>query len=365
MISIRGLSLRLGDFALIDIHLDIREGEYFVLLGPTGAGKSTLLECVAGLCRPSRGEIWLNGQEVTRIPAEGRGVGYLPQDYALFPHLTVYKNITFGLETRRLAPDRAREKANQVAQLLGLLPLLARFPETLSGGERQRVALARALVTEPKVLLLDEPFSALDPNTKGQLRLELKDIQKKLRITTIHVTQDFEEAFILADRIGVVFQRRIQQVGSREEVFYRPASREIARFVGVKNILRGMITSVAPDEVCLEWQNRSFQALPYSGVSHGEVDFCIRPSEIMLIRPDRPLRSGVRENILHGDIVHEVARGSVYTLYFRCQGSPDHYDLEIELPSHAYWRLNLEQRKAVTISLKKSAIYIIPSGQAT
>ena len=251
--EIKSLWVELEEFRLCDINLEIAAGEYFVVLGPTGAGKTVLLETIAGLHRPRRGRILLAGEDITHAPPERRGIGFVYQDYALFPHLSVAGNIAFGLRLRGMGRGEIEKRVAAIGRLLGIEHLLHRMPGTLSGGEAQRVALARALVIEPRLLLLDEPLSALDPETREGLQRELGRIHRELGTTTIHVTHDFEEAVALGDRIAVLREDRLDeglregrivQVGRPEEIFRRPASEFVARFVGVRNIFRGQALSL-------------------------------------------------------------------------------------------------------------------------
>ncbi|MBI4284777.1 MAG: ABC transporter ATP-binding protein [Chloroflexi bacterium] len=237
MIKIRDLSLTLRDFSLRDINLTIDGGEYFVILGPTGAGKTVLLESIAGLHTIKHGEIWVDGVEITHLPPEARRLGYVPQDYVLFPFLNVIGNITFGLD--HTAPARsAREKqAKELANLLGISPLLDRDVRSLSGGEKQRVALARALAISPRLLLLDEPFNSLDLQTAKYLRLELRRIHLTLGITIVHVTHNQVEAEEMADRLAIIKAGRLEQVGRPHDVFFYPENEAVSDFIGALNIL--------------------------------------------------------------------------------------------------------------------------------
>ncbi|RLG70326.1 MAG: hypothetical protein DRO11_06430, partial [Methanobacteriota archaeon] len=208
-LQIEDLWVDLAEFRLCEVNLDIAAGEYFVILGPTGAGKTVLLETIAGLHRPLRGRIVLAGQDITHAPPERRNIGFVYQDYALFPHLNVAQNIAFGLKLRGMGRSDVEERVAAISELLRIQHLLHRMPEALSGGEAQRVALARALVIEPELLLLDEPLSALDPETREALQQELGQIHQKLGTTTIHVTHNFEEAVALGDRIAVLREKRV------------------------------------------------------------------------------------------------------------------------------------------------------------
>ncbi|MBI2859970.1 MAG: ABC transporter ATP-binding protein [Chloroflexi bacterium] len=237
MIEIKGLSIQLGDFSLSDINLEVQDREYFVILGPTGAGKTVLIECIAGLRHIQKGEVWLGGVNVTRLPPEERGIGYVPQDYVLFPFLNVAQNIAFGLRRGKRPRQEIADRVDQLSRLLGISSLLERSPRSLSGGEKQRVALARALAPSPRLLLLDEPLSSLDQQTSKRLRLELRRIHQDTGIATVHITHNQAEAEELAGRIAVINRGRIEQVGSPADVFFYPGNQAVSDFIGAPNIL--------------------------------------------------------------------------------------------------------------------------------
>jgi ABC-type Fe3+/spermidine/putrescine transport system ATPase subunit len=253
VIRLEGIRLEAGSFKLRIDDLSLGKGEFLVILGPTGSGKTVLLETVAGLRPPQEGRIWFGDREVTHEPPERRRVGFVYQDYALFPHLTVARNIAFGLRARRRAwGDWGRgttggsgaaegqegnvDRVRRLASLLGIEPLLGRYPEGLSGGEQQRVALARALAIEPDVLLLDEPLSALDRQTRRELRGEIKRLHRELGSTVLHVTHDLDEALALGDRLAVLIEGSLRQVGMPADVIRRPADAEVARLLGLTNV---------------------------------------------------------------------------------------------------------------------------------
>jgi len=237
MIEIKGLSLQLGEFHLKDINLSIRDGEYFVILGPTGAGKTVLMECLAGLHHIRKGEIWFDRTEVTHLVPEERNVGYVPQDYVIFPFLNVFNNIAFGLKQARSAGSAIPERVNKLADMMGISHILRRDTRSLSGGEKQRVALARALAPSPAILLLDEPLGALDLRTAKYLRLELRRVHRELGLTTIHITHDLMEALEMADRVAVVQNGQVEQVAGPEEMLFYPEGEKVADFIGAPNIL--------------------------------------------------------------------------------------------------------------------------------
>lgn len=250
-IEIGGLRKSFGSVAAVrDFDLDIEADEMVALIGPSGCGKSTTLRMVAGLDLPDSGRIQIDGQDVTFAPPHARRVGMVFQDYALFPNMTVAENIQFGpMISRRPRAERSR-RAAELAELTQLGETLARYPHQLSGGQKQRVALARALATEPRVLLLDEPLSALDAPIRQSLRMEIRRIQQQIRIATIYVTHDQEEALAIADRVVVMDGGRICEVGTPAAIYNRPASAFTAGFIGSNNILEGTVLSRAPAAVC-------------------------------------------------------------------------------------------------------------------
>lgn len=236
MIRIERLNIRLQEFRLRNINLLVKKNEFFMLMGPTGSGKTVLLEAIAGLIPASTGKIIIQGEDVTRLPSEKRGVGIVYQDHALFPHLTVLENITYGLRFHKMQKEEGEKRLHKLTHFLNLKHLLRRFPLNLSGGEKQRVALARALIVRPRLLLLDEPLSALDPNFREEIRNALKRLHENTDTTFLMVTHDFVEALALADRGAVIDHGAIQQVGAIHNIFQRPTSVPVADFVGMKNL---------------------------------------------------------------------------------------------------------------------------------
>ncbi len=241
-VDVAGLTVTFGDVeALSDVSLSIADGEFFTLVGPSGCGKTTLLRAVAGLETPTAGRVRIDGRDATGEPPEERGAGVVFQNYALFPHMSVWENVAYGLQFH----DLVESDDERVAELLDLVDLEAvadREPGQLSGGQRQRVALARALATKPDVLLLDEPLSALDARLRKRLRVQIRSIQRDLGITTVYVTHDQAEALAISDRVAVVNDGRIEQVGTPEAVYREPATRFVAEFVGDNNVFDGVVT---------------------------------------------------------------------------------------------------------------------------
>src|ERR1700704_94384 len=244
-IEVKGVAKRYGQtMAVSDVSFGVEQGHVLSLLGPSGCGKTTVMRMIAGLIAPSGGSIAIKGKPVNQIPVHKRNVGMLFQNYALFPHLTVAHNIAFGLEMRKLSKAEALKKAEDALAMVRLSGFGARYPHQLSGGQQQRVALARALVIDPAVLLLDEPFGALDKNLRASMQVELREIQRKLKVTTILVTHDQSEALSLSDRLAVMSEGRLRQLGTPEEIYRRPCDRFVASFVGDANVLRGRLDGI-------------------------------------------------------------------------------------------------------------------------
>src|SRR5438270_8890776 len=253
-LRLEGVSKRYGRvLAVDDVSLAIAEGEFFTLLGPSGSGKTTLLRLIAGFERPDAGRIELGGRDVTRVPPYARDVNTVFQDYALFPHMSVAQNIEYGLRVRRVAKAERREKVDRALEMVRLPGLGGRKPAQLSGGQRQRVALARAIVNEPSVLLLDEPLGALDLKLRQEMQLELQRVQREVSITFVYVTHDQEEALTMRDRIAVLSQGRIEQIGGPAEVYERPRTPFVAGFIGVSNLIErdGHTITVRPEKISL------------------------------------------------------------------------------------------------------------------
>ena len=274
---------RFGEtLAIDDVSLSVEPGEFVVFLGPSGCGKTTLLRIIAGFTGASQGSVRIGGRAVENLPPDERGTGIVFQNYALFPHMTVAANIEYGLRARG---DRRAERKSRVAQMLRFVhleDLALRYPRQLSGGQQQRVALARALAPGPQILLLDEPFAALDKNLRLDMQIELKRIQQQAGITTIMVTHDQEEALSLADRIAVFSQGRLEQYGTPQEIYDRPVTRFVSGFVGHTNLLQGRLVSANPAEIALDLGStlRLPEAKPCERL--GRVTLSIRPEHLTL-----------------------------------------------------------------------------------
>lgn len=280
MIRVVGLSKRLGAFELRGVSFELARGDYAVLLGPTGSGKTVLLETIVGINRPDSGQVWLDGQDVTRWAPERRGIGFVYQRSMLFPNLSVRANIAYGLRYHGVPRAEWGRRVERVAELVGVSHLLERDIAGLSGGESHKVALARALAIEPRVLLLDEPLAALDPPAKAALCWELATLHRQLGATIIHVTHDQEEARILGKVIGVLRGGRLLQFGPKDEVFDRPNSPFVARFVGAENVFEGNAVS---EGACARIE-LGCGSLRARTTLAGRVGVCVRP-ELISIQP--------------------------------------------------------------------------------
>ncbi|MBI1910482.1 MAG: ABC transporter ATP-binding protein [Deltaproteobacteria bacterium] len=357
------LKKRIEDFAL-DVELSVNE-ELMVLFGPSGAGKTQILRMLSGIIKPDEGNIAIGAEPLfdskanINVPIRQRQIGYVFQDYALFPHMTVFENIAYGIN---LKEPLLTQKVNELLGVMRLNGLEQRYPHELSGGQKQRTALARTLAAEPRLLLLDEPFSALDYQVREKLRADLLNIHRMFPITTILVTHDLEEAFMLGKRIAVINNGRIEQVGTREDVFYRPRTRNVARFIGVRNIFAGTVAGVDTEQVIINNPDiGTVKAFIPQGAALNigqEVSFCIRPEEIIVIRPDKVLDNKKQDNILEGEIDSSIGKGSTHIMFLRV-GEGDTL-LKIELPNFVLRKLGLANGKRIRVSLKKENIWVIP-----
>jgi putative spermidine/putrescine transport system ATP-binding protein len=338
-LQLTGLAKTFGDVrAVAGVTLDIAEGELVVLLGPSGCGKTTTLRMIAGFVEPTAGAIQLGGRDITRLPSWKRNMGLVFQSYALFPHLTVAQNITFGLEMRKLADGAVRARLAEVLRLVRLERLADRLPRELSGGQQQRVALARALVIRPDVLLLDEPLSNLDAKLRQEVRVEIRELQRALGLTTVMVTHDQDEALIMADRLVVMANGAVQQVGTQRDLYERPANAFVAGFVGRTNFLRGRLAG--PDRF-LSDSGLAIRCAPGSAGT-GRV-LALRPERLALA--ERPVPGA--DNCLAGTVEFVSYLGSILEYYVRLTpedrlvvqapnqlGAPAH---AIGDPVHLHW----------------------------
>ncbi|QOZ08091.1 ABC transporter ATP-binding protein [Bradyrhizobium sp. CCBAU 51765] len=316
-VQLDGVTKRYGEsIALHEAWLKIRPAEFMTLLGPSGCGKTTLLNLVAGFLEADGGEIFIEGTLVTETPAHQREIGIVFQNYALFPHMSVANNIAYGLKTRGIGRKEIARRVDEALALVRLDGFSDRKPRQLSGGQQQRVALARALVIKPKVLLLDEPFSALDKNLRGSMQVELKQIQRELGVTTIFVTHDQGEALSMSDRIAVMSAGRIRQIAAPGDVYCRPADRFVASFVGNVNVLTGRLVERRGEAATVSVGKMRLEvpAAPLAKLAVGDdVDVFIRP-EHLAVTP------GTAPGSLRGTVTTQVFQGDHIDLYIEIAG---------------------------------------------
>jgi putative spermidine/putrescine transport system ATP-binding protein len=311
-LELHQLSKRYGDFyAARDVTLDVADGEFLVLLGPSGCGKTTTLRMIAGFVEPTAGTVRLGGRDVTRLPAWKRNTGLVFQSYALFPHLTVAQNVAFGLEMRKVPQADADRRVAEALELVRLGHLADRLPRQLSGGQQQRVALARALVFRPDVLLLDEPLSNLDAKLRQEVRVEIRKLQQSLQLTTVMVTHDQEEALTMADRLVVMSEGAVRQVGTQRDLYERPADRFVAGFVGRSSFLSGALE--APER----FRSRGGLAVACRASGSGPATLSLRPERVT-VAPTPP--AGI-ENVFPGEVEFVSYLGGLIDVHVRLSPS--------------------------------------------
>jgi len=284
-VSIRILNItkRFGNIeAVKDVNLEIRTGEFFTLLGPSGCGKTTLLRSIAGFNRPEKGEIYFENRRVDTVAAHKRGVGMVFQNYAVFPHLSVYSNVAYGLRARKVPSGDIKIKVQKALDMVRLRGFEDRYPNQLSGGQLQRVAIARALVIQPQVLLMDEPLSNLDAKLRVEMRSEIRDLQRGMKITTLYVTHDQEEALSVSDRIAVMNLGVIEQVGKPWEIYTTPSNRFVAGFIGSTNFFEGTIAYREGDLAHVQLGGIEMK-VPVASVQKEKISFAIRPEAFKLV----------------------------------------------------------------------------------
>ncbi|WP_024287435.1 ABC transporter ATP-binding protein [Cellulomonas sp. KRMCY2] len=293
-LELKGVGRSFGGVdALVDLNLTVRAGEFIALLGPSGCGKSTALNCLAGLLPLTHGQILIDGKRVDTVAAENRGFGMVFQNYALFPHLTVEKNIAFGLQMRNVAKPELKRRVAEAIALVKLEVHAKKLPGQLSGGQQQRVAIARAVVLEPRLVLMDEPLSNLDAKLRLEMRTEIRRLHQSLGLTTLYVTHDQEEALSMADRLVVLREGRVQQIGTPEDLHDNPANWHVADFMGYRNLIDLDVTSVDGTTVTVEDKGFMLRGTTVQPVTVGEkVRAAIRPEDLVVVSPAAPVQGG-------------------------------------------------------------------------
>lgn len=288
-----------GFKAVDDFNLEVKRGEFVTFLGPSGCGKTTTLRMIAGFEMPTSGEILLNGEDISQLPANKRPINTVFQRYALFPHMNIYDNIAFGLKLKKLPKEEIRKKVKRVLDIVDLEGFENRKISTLSGGQQQRIAIARALVNEPEILMLDEPLGALDLKMRQEMQLELKHMHDELGITFIYVTHDQEEALTMSDKIVVLSEGRIQQIGTPEDIYNEPQNAFVADFIGESNIFKGIMTGHMKVRFC------GGEFMGMDDVAEGTlVDVVVRPEDVIITKPD--------DGVVEGEVVSVIFKGMHY-----------------------------------------------------
>ena len=369
---------RFGDFTL-DASWS-SDQPIVALVGPSGSGKTLTLQCMSGLTVPEDGHIAAAGRALfdarkgINLRPRERRIGYVFQGYALFPHMTVLQNVAFArLPTTRIGaggPEADRARTHEIIERLSLTGLVDRYPSELSGGQQQRVALARALATDPDVLLLDEPLSALDAPLRRELCGELSRTLRDWGKIAVLVTHDLSEAYQIADTVVLYEQGKTTGAVSKNDLLWNPSSERIAKLIGARNILRAPIAEPPGDSIVLNWRGRRLEAArspshPLKASVGDSLAFFVRPEYVRLIRKNRPVAHGSRRtNSFHGEIVGERDEGTTWVLFFRLDaaGLPSQggYDLEIEIPKLAYERLNISTDRQWDVSIHPGSIQVLP-----
>ena len=343
------LSKTLGQFHLRDVTMKVEDCEYFMVLGPSGAGKTILLETIAGIHTPDHGRIVLDGNDITHVPARHRNIGMVYQDYMLFPHLSVEKNIGFGLKQKKVSSDDIQTRVHEMSHLLGIFHLLDRMPGTLSGGEQQRVAIARALIIRPRLLLLDEPLSALDAVTRRKIRLELGRLPSLIGISVIHITHHAEDLMALGNRSAVMDEGRIIQSGVPDEIFSNPQTPFVAAFTGLENFFQGVAVSKPDGKIIKAGNARILAVTPLSG----QVLFGIRAEDIIFSK--KPLDSSAR-NVLKGTVVRIRLMGSCAWVQADCG-----LTITGVVTVQSLYSMNIEDGDEIYVTFKASAVMVFPA----
>ena len=363
MIKIEGLTILFDTFKIVKLDIQIEEGEFHFLLGPTGSGKTLVLESIMGLRKPKGGRIWIGDREVQSLPPERRGISYVPQDLALFPHLKVKENILYGIKARNLDMKAYEEYVYTLVEVMRVEHLLERYPANLSGGEKKRAALLRALAPKPKLLLLDEPLAGLDLSIKVDIQHLLKNLHSSFHTTTLCVTHDFGEAHSLADRMTIFIDGKVGQVGKRNDVFLRPRSKKVAQFLGAKNLYRAKVlkNEESSQRMILGVNGLQF-SIPtdlYQGQLEvgKEVDLFIRPEEVMILREGKPVKDSLKKNIFEGKILDITDKERYHMVSL--QTTEGEISFEISIPNYTFRNLNLSTGKLVKIALREESLWVI------
>jgi len=363
MIELNSVNASVGTFSLTNVSFKIPSGSCHVIVGPTGSGKTFLLETVIGIRKLTSGNILFNGQDVADLTPNDRHVAYVPQDTCLFPNMTVSQNIRFGLEMRRTVVKNDQLFIDHLIDFLHIGDLLERYPRNLSGGEKQRVALARALATKPALLILDEPFSAIDHSLREEIRRMLKQLLDEFKTTTLIVTHDLDEAYFLGDLISIILNGQLIQSGPREKVYYYPNSLAAAEFLGIKNLFTGQVESISQDQITISAEGfEQSLAIPCRCASKKMVPgqtvrFGIRSEAVYINRLPKSSDSG---QINFAALIRKIfVRGRMHTIIAEL-ATPRKMSVEIDIHDIAVQKMNLCEGANIQISIDAKHIFLIP-----
>jgi ABC-type Fe3+/spermidine/putrescine transport system ATPase subunit len=362
MLEIRNVTIRAGNFSLEDASLTIQDGGCHVIVGPTGSGKTLLLESVIGLRMPDDGKILLRGADLAALPMEKKGISYVPQDLALFPHLTVEENIRYSIRVKKIRDNGHNDLIIRLADIVGIKDLLKRSIRHLSGGEKQRVALVRAIAAGTTHLLLDEPFSALHQGLRRELWFVLKELQKQYNLTILMVTHDMEEAFFLGDTITVMINGKIQQTGPGRDIYARPETRDVVDFLGIRNLFPVRILTVTDRAVTAYCEEvRCEITLPAVAGPHTPVEpgygctVGIRPENVVISKPGASVEWG--DTLLEGIVEGVFMKGASHTVLFRSNEAGK--GIEIEVADCSFKRFNPVAGQRITILLRAENFFLL------
>ncbi len=356
-LRVDGLNLKLGGFALRDIDLACLRGQYHILLGPSGSGKSSLMKSILGFHKVASGKVYLGERDITDELPERRRMGYVPQNYALFPHLSVEDNIRFGIKASKIPPGEADAQVRELCGMLGIEALLKRGVSNLSGGEQQKVALARALCTRPETILLDEPFSSIDEGGKRGLWFDLKYVIEEVGITALHITHNLEEAETLGEQLSVLIDGRLVQSGRRRDIFEHPSNERVARYLNYRNIFTGTAH-------CLTNGTRidvgHFSLFVGDELEDGaEVTLCVRQQDLKIIKEGLPVKEELKRNLFNGRIVKIFPLLDHCLIWFRLEGSDAEFDFELKFPRHIKERHDLTVSKKLQVAIWEPKIIVL------
>jgi len=362
-VELRNIQKRFGDNTVVEnFNLQIEQGQCVSFLGPSGCGKTTTLNMIAGFLEPSQGEIWVKGKLMNGVPSNKRDLGMVFQTYSLFPHMTVEENVAYGLKLRKVPSKQVKERVSKILQVVKLPHLADRLPKQLSGGQRQRIAIARAMVTEPSVLLLDEPLSNLDAKLREELREEIKRLQQVMGVTTIFVTHDQEEAMYLSDQIVVLDHGKVEQIGTPWEIYNQPASEFVHQFIGKSNRIAGVVQETKPDEIELMTESgiRIIAQQRQFAYSSGQaVSIYIRPEKLKIMPTDTQKRESQQcsdANSMLAVVQYTSFLGSFTECIVEANGNLLNIRLDSTDPD-----MLLEAGSMVKLSWNQKDVYVFPA----